>query len=139
MGKYTLQITNERERQKALDLVKRSPINTYISFQRDKRTTDQNKLMWALLTIISNQIKFDGNTWGSAQRLVGDINQMIGKQFLRLLYSKAQFMPDLDGGMLPLNPSTSSMTKDQHSQLCELIIAQAAKWGIEIKDIEPDA
>ena len=30
MGKYTLQITTETERQKALDLVKRSPINTYI-------------------------------------------------------------------------------------------------------------
>ena len=27
MGKYTLQITTETERQKALDLVKRSPIH----------------------------------------------------------------------------------------------------------------
>ena len=138
MGKYTLQITNERERQKALDLVKRSPINTYISFQRDKRTTDQNKLMWALLTIISNQIKFDGNTWG-VHKIGGRYKPDDWKQLFAASLFKTQFMPDLDGGMLPLNPSTSSMSKDQHSQLCELIIAQAAKWGIEIKDIEPDA
>ena len=30
------------------------------------------------------------------------------------------------------------MTKEQHSELCELIIAQANNWGINIKDIESE-
>jgi hypothetical protein len=45
-------------------------------------------------------------------------------------------MPDLDGGMLPLNPRTSTMSVQQHSELCELIIAQCAKWGINVEEVK---
>ena len=138
MGKYTLQITNEVERAKALDLVKRSPINTYISYQRDKRTTDQNKYMWALLTIISKQVRWNGNGWHISD-IGGRYSPENWKQVFASALFKTHFMPDLDGGMIPLNPSTSSMTKEQHSELCELIKAQANSWGIDIKDIKADA
>jgi hypothetical protein len=138
MGQYTLQINSQVERLKALDLTKKAPTGTYITWKRNKRTTDQNSLMWALLTIISKQIRWNGNEW-----IISDIGGRYSPENWKQLFAaslyKTQFMPDLDGGMLPLNPSTSNMSKEQHSELCELIIAQASKWGINIKDIQPDA
>lgn len=137
MGQYTIQINSEAERLKALDLTKRAPAGTYITWKRNKRTTDQNSLMWALLTIISNQVRYNGNNWAISNEGARYSPENWKQVFAASLY-KTQFMPDLDGGMLPLNPSTSSMTKEQHSELCELIIAQANSWGINIKDIESE-
>lgn len=138
MGQYTIQINSEVERTKALDLTKRAPAGTYITWKRDKRTTNQNSLMWALLTIISNQVRWNGNEWHISD-IGGRYSPENWKQVFASSLFKTQFMPDLDGGMIPLNPSTSKMTKEQHSELCELIIAQANNWGINIKDIQPDA
>jgi hypothetical protein len=49
---------------------------------------------------------------------------------------KTQFMPDLDGGMLPLHPRTSTMSVQQHSELCDLIKNQCDSWGINIEEVE---
>lgn len=141
MGKYTLQITNERERQKALDLVKRSPANTYITFKRNKadtRSTQQNKMMWALLHIISEQMSWNGNSW------IVDLEEEEGVRysaeawkviFASSIVKETVWIPDLHGGMLPLNPATSKMTKEQFSLLTELIISQATKWKLDIEHV----
>jgi hypothetical protein len=138
MGQHTIHITSDKDKLECKRLIDLAPVGTFVTYKRNKRSTDQNSLMWALLTIVSSQVRWNGNEW-QISNTGGKYSTEDWKQVFASSLFKTQFMPDLDGGMLPLNPSTSSMTKEQHSQLCELIIAQAAKWGIEIKDIEPDA
>ena len=138
MGEYTLQITDEVTRNKARDLVNRSPANTYITFTRNKsdtRSTQQNKMMWALLNIISNQIRWNGNEWGLHKvgaRYSAEAWKVV---FASSIVKETNWIPDLHGGMLPLNPATSKLNVGQFTLLTELIISQAAKWGIDIQDI----
>ncbi len=141
MGEYTLQITDEVTRNKARDLVNRSPANTYITFKRNKadtRSTQQNKMMWALLHIISEQMTWNGNSW------IVDLEEDAGVRyspeawkviFASSIVKETVWIPDLHGGFLPLSPATSKMTKEQFSLLTELIISQATKWKLDIEHV----
>ena len=55
--------------------------------------------------------------------------------FASSIVKETNWIPDLHGGMLPLNPATSKFNVEQFTLLTELIISQAAKWGIDIQDI----
>ncbi len=141
MGEYTLQIINEDTRNKARDLVNRSPTNTYITFKRNKadtRSTQQNKMMWALLHIISEQMSWNGNSW------IVDLEEEEGVRytaeawkviFASSIVKETVWIPDLHGGMLPLNPATSKMNVEEFSLLTELIISQATKWKLDIEHV----
>jgi len=135
MGQHTIHITSDKDKLECNRLIDLAPVGTFVTYKRNKRSTDQNSLMWALLTIVSSQVRWNGNAW-QISNIGGKYSTEDWKQVFASSLFKTQFMPDLDGGMLPLNPRTSTMSVQQHSDLCELIIAQCAKWGINVEEVE---
>lgn len=127
MGRATLILVNHRLREKALDWVRRAPAGTRIEFKSSKRSTPQNDLMWAKLTEISGQVEWYGQK----------LSPEDWKDMFTASLRKARVVPGLDAGsFVPLGMRTSDMTKDEMSDLLELINAFAAQRGVVFSDAE---
>jgi hypothetical protein len=127
MGRATLILVNDRLRAKALDWVRRAPSGTRIEFKTSKRSTPQNDLMWAKLTEISGQVDWYGQK----------LSPEDWKDMFTASLRKARVVPGLDAGsFVPLGMRTSDMTKDEVSDLLELISAFAAERGVVFSDDE---
>ena len=125
MGRATLILVNDRLRSKAIDWIQRAPFGTRVEFKLSKRSTPQNDLMWAKLTEISAQVEWYG------QKLSPDDWKDVFTASLR----KTRVVPGIDrGSFVPLGMRTSDMTKDEMSDLIELINAFAVERGVEFNE-----
>ena len=60
MGRALLVLANEAFRLKAIDWIRRAPLDTRVEFKGPKRTLPQNDRMWAMLTDLSGQLAWHG-------------------------------------------------------------------------------
>jgi hypothetical protein len=95
-----------------------------LEVKRETRSNEQSKLMWALLTDVSRQVEWYG------QRLSPEDFKHIFTASLK----RQRAVPGLDGGVVVLGQSTRKMTKEEMSELCELIIAFGAERGLRWSD-----
>ncbi len=117
-----LVLAGDRERAKAHDWIKRAPVNSRVTFAGPKRSLDQNALMWSWLTAIAEQIRWHG------QRLTPDDFKLI---FLDALKREVRMVPALDDrGFVNLGRSSSKLSKEEMSDLIELITAWATSHGV---------
>lgn len=87
----------------------------------DVRTIEQNSRLWALLTIIARSVEWYG------KRLTPDEWKDVFTAGLR----KQKVVPNLDGdGFVLIGASTRRMTKQEHSDLQDLIEAFASERGV---------
>jgi hypothetical protein len=91
-----------------------------ITVRKEKRSNEQNRLMWAALTDIANQVSWYG------ERLTADD----WKTMLTASLRKQRTVPGVDGGFVVLGLSTSKMTKEEMSELLELAMAFGAERGV---------
>lgn len=89
------------------------------------RTTDQNAIMWAMLTDISQQIPW----------VVNGCKCMMSKEdwkdVLTANWKREQRIAQgIDGGIVMLGQRTSKMSKAQMSELIELMYAFGAERGV---------
>jgi len=109
---YRLMVMEEKERERA---------------QR-RRTREQNNMMWALLTEISNQIEHCGRRYTPDQWKV------------LLMHANGQevkFLPALDGKtFVPYGGRSSHMTVNQMSELIEFIRWWGNHNGVQFADME---
>ncbi len=97
------------------------PLAVKVSEHADKRTNDQNEMMWALLGAVSEQVVWYG------KKLSAEDWKNVFSASLR----KLDVVPNLDGtGFVALGQSTSRMTKKEFSDLIELIQSFAAERGV---------
>jgi sugar phosphate isomerase/epimerase len=83
--------------------------------------------MWAKLTEISGQVDWYGQK----------LSPEDWKDMFTASLRKARVVPGLDAGsFVPLGMRTSDMTKDEMSDLLELISAFAAERGVVFSDDE---
>jgi hypothetical protein len=87
------------------------------------RTLEANAAMWAMLADISEQVvwhgrKLDTTSW---------------KHVFTSSLKKQDVVPGLDGGFVVLGQSTSEMTKQEMSDLLELMAAFGAQQGVQFK------
>lgn len=130
MSNAQITVYGQADRDRAAKLASQVPAGTRISFKASKRTVDQNSKLWAVLTDISRQVEWYG------QKLTPDDWKTIFTASLR----KSRVIPGLDPGTLvPLGMSTSSMSKQEFSDLIELIHAFAAQQGAVLSDPEAAA
>lgn len=87
----------------------------------EKRSTLQNKMMWALLTDVSNQVNWYG------EKLSPEDWKIVLSASLR----KQRAVPGIDGGFVVLGLSTSKMTKAELSDMITLIEAFGAEKGVK--------
>jgi hypothetical protein len=90
------------------------------------RSLSQNSCMWAALTDIAEQIEWVVN--GRRQKITPEDWKHI---LSGALFKEQRIAEGIDGGFVVLGQSTSKMTKEQMSQLLELIYMFGAERGVK--------
>jgi hypothetical protein len=110
-------------------LIDAAPLDAVVTVKAATRTSDQNALMWSLLSQIS-RAKPQGRslppeTWKAL--------------FMMEAGFQCTFEPTLDGkGVVPLGFKSSRLNKAEFSDLIEAIHSYAAEHGIPLGD-EPES
>ena len=130
MGRALITIRTDEDRTQARQWVTKAPVGTEIEFRRDMRNKDQNAAMWAALTDISEQVEWYGQ-W---------LTPTDWKDVCTASLSRAQVVPGIEPGtVVTVGLSTSKMTKEEMSNLLELIMAFGAEHGVIFHDAESRA
>jgi len=125
MGRALLILDSTANREKATHWIAKAPTGTRVEFKATKRSLDQNAKMWAMLTEIAQQVEWYG------QRLSPDDWKDVFTASLR----RTRVVPGLDAGtFVPLGMRTSDMSKQEFSDLIELMNAFAAERGVTLRD-----
>jgi hypothetical protein len=90
----------------------------------EKRSDLQNKLLWALLGDVSRQVVWHGQKLESGE----------WKDVFTAALKRQKVVPGLEGGFVVLGTSTSRMTKQELSELVELILAFGAERDVTFKE-----
>lgn len=131
MSRHLITIRTAADRDRAAKYVAAAPYGTRVEFKASKRTLPQNDKMWSMLTDISAQLRWHGaklkpNDW----KLV----------FLDSLKRELRMVPNLDGtGFVPLGRSSSDLSKQEMSDMIELMHAFGARHGVVFHDNEAAA
>jgi len=125
MSRAVIVVNGNYDRDRASQWAKSAPSGCIIEFRQSKRTLDQNARLWACLTEIARKVEWHG------MKLPADDWKDIFTAALR----KHRFVPGLEENtVVPLGMRTSDMTKQEFSDLLELINAFAAEHGVEFQD-----
>lgn len=113
-------------REKAKRWIDQAPVGTRVEYKAPKRSLEQNAMMWACLTEVADQVTHHG------LKLTTDDWKLI---FIDALKRENRIAPNLDGtGFVSLGRSTSDLSKEEMTDLIELILAFGAKHGVTFKD-----
>ena len=112
MAQATVRLFSKAERERAAVWCWNAEPGTVVTFATpDKRTLDQNALMWALLTEIAGQVEWHG------QRLAPDDWKQL---FLAGMDRGVRMVPALDGrGFVNLNTSSSALRVREFASLLD--------------------
>jgi hypothetical protein len=128
MSRALVILANPSDRAKAAHWITIAEPFTRVTFQRPQRSLDQNSKMWATLTDIAEQL-----TWHGQKYTPDD-----WKDYLMHALRKARWMPDEDGGFVPIGMRTSDLSKDEMSDFLELVMAFAARHDVRLSNTEAD-
>lgn len=99
----------------------------------DLRTPEQNKKMWALLTDLANQVDWPVN--GALTKLdPGDWKHVMTAGLRR----EQRIADGISGGFVVLGQYTHKFSKQEMSELIELIYAFGAERGVKWSDAGAD-
>jgi hypothetical protein len=128
MSRAFLILANDQVRQKAAHWCMKLPAGTKVEFKAPRRSLNQNNLLWQRLTAVSLQVDWYG------QKLTPEDWKDVFTASLR----KARVVPGIDAGsFVPLGMRTSDMTKEEMTNLLELIAAFGAEHGVVFQDSDP--
>lgn len=89
------------------------------------RTIEQNKILWAMLTDVSEQVNWHGNKLSNED----------WKHIFSAALSQQRVVPNIDGnGFVVLGKSTSKMSVAEMSDMIELIQAFGAERGVKFNE-----
>jgi NinB protein len=127
MSRALLILANDRIRQKAAHWIMVAPKDTRVEFKGPRRSNDQNSLLWVWLTEIARKLEWRGQKYSADD----------WKDYLMHSLRRARWMPDEDGGMVPIGMRTSDLSKEDFSNLLELTMAFATSHGVNVVETEP--
>lgn len=126
MSRAQLTLCSRADRERAVRLIGQVPTGTRVTFRESKRSADQNAKMWAMLTEVAAQVEWHG------QRLTPDSWKLI---FLDALTREQRLVPNIDGnGFVDIGRSSSALSKQEFSDLIELIHMFGANHGVTFRD-----
>jgi hypothetical protein len=127
MSRAVVIIQTPADRQKVAKWAANVEVGTKVEFRKKTRSVDQNALLWSCLGEISRQVDWYG------QKLSSEDWKDVFSASLR----RARVVPGLDAGTyVPLGMRTSDMTKEEFSNLLELMFAFAAERGVVLNVTE---
>ena len=119
--KQTFTLSHAEARRRAVQAVQNAPEGYAVIVKPPTRNLEQNALLWALLTEVSNQVVWHGNR----------LTQDEWKDVFSSVLHKQKVIPNLDGtGFVVCGRSTSEMSKAEFSDLLELIHAFMAQHEV---------
>jgi hypothetical protein len=126
MAQATLRLTSRATRERAAQWCWGAEPGTAVTFATpDKRTLEQNALMWALLTEIAEQVPWHG------QHLAPDDWKQL---FLADMDRGIRMVPALDGrGFVNLNTSSSALRVREFAALLDAIHKFVADHGVAVR------
>jgi NinB protein len=95
-----------------------------VDAERESRSSEQNRKMWALLTEFAGQVEHYGHHW-SPEDWKYILLHAFGKE-MRLL-------PGLDGSLVPVL-SSSALSKSDMMKFIEFIYAEGTQRGVKFAD-----
>jgi hypothetical protein len=127
MSRATLILRSQADRQLATKWVKDVPRGTQVEFREMKRTLPQNSALWAALTDVARQVEWYGQK----------LTPTDWKDIFTAALVKARIVPNIDGnGFVQLGLHTSDMSKDELSNLLELVYHFGAEHGVVFQEKE---
>jgi hypothetical protein len=94
-----------------------------LTIEQEKRSQEQNQLLWSVLTDLSKQLHWHGV----------NLTKEEYKDLLTAGLKKQRAIPGIDGGFVVLGTSTSKMTKQEMTDLITLAHAfgdeREVKWS----------
>ena len=115
----------DADREKAARWSRQAPDGTRIEFREAKRSLPQNDLMWARLTEIAIRVEWHGQK----------LSPTDWKDIFTASLRKARVVPNLEGnGFVILGYRTSDMTREEMTELLDLIDAFAAERGVNFNE-----
>lgn len=117
---YTLCLSHDLVRQRAIRAVQKAPEGYYVIFKEETRTLSQNSKLWPMLTDVSKQVIWYG------QKLTKEE----WKDVFTAALKKQKVVPGIDGGFVVCGQSTSVMPKREFCDLIELINAFGAQHEV---------
>lgn len=131
MSRALLTIRTDADRSRAVLWASKAPEGTRIEFKRSKRSLPQNDLMWSMLTDVARQLPWHG------QKLTPDDWKII---FLDALKREVRIVPNIDGtGFVNIGRSSSDLSKEEMSDLIDLIAEFGARHDVAFGDYEEKA
>ena len=124
-NKHIYQLTSQQARDSAKVMIGLVPDGFVCEIKESTRTTEQNSLLWPLLTEVSRQVDWYG------KKLTPDEWKSVFSASLK----QQKVVPGLDGGFVVCAQSTSKMGKREFSDLIELIFAFGAEKGVRFPDV----
>lgn len=124
----TIILAGPSQRALATRLILQAPDRAIVNIQAERRSNDQNSLMWALLSDIS-RAKPEGRT---------HTPEVWKNLFLHACGHAVQFEMGLNGQPFPVGFRSSRLTKAQMSELLECLYEYGGRHGIRWTD-ERDA
>lgn len=120
----TLILNSKRDRQTAKDWLDKAPAGSRVTFERPRRSLDQNAKLWAILTDISRAqprgLQHTPDIWKCLM--------------MKACGHEVQFLMGLDGHPFPAGFRSSKMDKEQMSQLIEFALSWGAEEGVHFSD-----
>jgi hypothetical protein len=122
-------LRTRQDRGRAVRWIENAPDGTVVEFKQKGRSNDQNAAMWSVLTQINRQrpvhngVKMSAVLWKAI--------------FLQALGAELVMLPTLEGGgLFPFGHRSSKLTKDEMSNLIELMLAWAATEELVIEHFD---
>ena len=126
MPRALIVLATAADRAKAAHWIANIPWNSRVEFKAPKRTLPQNDRMWAMLTDVAQQIDWHG------QKLTPDDWKLMFIDALHRAQNEAlRIVPNTDGtGFVNLSTSSSDLSKDEMTDLIELIFEFGGRHGV---------
>lgn len=118
----TFTLAHDHARANAIKAVTNAPAGYRVILKEPKRTTAQNDLMWDLLTDISEQAQWYG------QSLIPDDWKLL---FLQGLNSEMRIVPNMAGNGFVNLTRSSKLSVSEMSNLIELLYAWGAQHNVK--------
>lgn len=121
MSKQLFVLSHNEARRRAVQAIQSAPAGYVVKITPPTRSLESNAAMWAALNDVAAQVvwhgrKLDAESW---------------KHIFSSSLKKQDVVPNLDGtGFVVMGVSTSRMTKNEMSELLELIQAFGAERGV---------
>lgn len=126
MSRALITIRGSADRLRIARMAEAVPFGTRVEFKASKRTLPQNDRMWAMLTDLSRQLEWYG------KKLRPDDWKLM---FMDALKCELRCVPNIEGnGFVNLGRSSSDLSKNEMSELIELIAAFGAQHGVVFQD-----